>query len=158
MQNHSNNWNIPSNLKLTDFQWVGKNGKSPGDFLLGKGSYAEVKLCRNRANKLFACKIIQKKKVKKLKMETYIKQEIELHLTMKHPHILKLYGCAQDSDHIYLFLDYCRNNCVYYYIKTKKRLSENAAFTFFFQTALGIIFYKKFKFSSKIYFSVKKEI
>jgi len=137
MINHLNNWKIPTNLDLKDFQWVKKNGITPGEYILGKGSYAEVKLCRNRQNKLFACKIIEKKKVAKLKMEMYIKQEIELHLTMKHPHILKLYGCAQDNDHIYLFLDYCKNNCVYFYIKTKKRLSENAAFTFFLQTALG---------------------
>jgi serine/threonine protein kinase len=137
MKNNSLLWDIPTKLDVKNFQWVKKNGKSPGNHILGKGSYGEVKLCRNQNNKLFACKIIEKKRVTKLKMEAYIKQEVELHLQMKHPHILKLYGCAQDEENIYLFLDYCKNNCVYFYLKKKKNLKENAAFTFFFQTALG---------------------
>lgn len=134
------NWDIPTNLNISDFQWVDKTGKSPGEFVLGKGSYAEVKLCRNRDHKLFACKIIEKKKVTIHKMEIYIKQEIELHLKMSHRNILKLWGCGQDESNIYLFLDYCKNNCVYMYLKKKKRLKENASFTFFFQTALGNFF------------------
>ena len=139
MNPDQNTWDIPTKMNIEDFQWVDKTGKAPGEYILGQGSYAEVKLCRNKKNKLFACKIIQKKKVARLKMQQYIKQEIELHLKMKHPHILKLYGCAQDESNIYLFLDYCKNNCVYFYMKKKKRLKENAAFTFFFQTALGNI-------------------
>lgn len=130
-------WSLESNFQLSDFQWVDKSGKNPGEHILGKGSYAEVKLCKNKKNKLFACKIIPKDKVIKLKMQTYIQQEIDLHLKMKHPHILKLHGCAQDSNNVYLFLEYCKKNCLYFYIKKNKKLSENAAFTFFFQTALG---------------------
>lgn len=144
MKGDPKRWNIPTKMDIKDFQWVDKSGKAPGEYVLGQGSYGEVKLCRNKNNKLFACKIIEKKKVEKLKMEIYIKQEVELHLKMKHPHILKLHGCAQDEKHIYLFLDYCKNNCVYFYMKKKKRIKENAAFTFFFQTALGkFLAYKK---------------
>ena len=137
MQKNIKYLEIPFNLNINDFQWVDKTGQSPGECVLGKGSYAEVKLCRNKENQLFACKIIEKKKVEKLKMEDYIQQEIKLHLKMNHRNILKLWGCAQDEKFIYFFLDYCKNNCVYFYIKKKKRLKENAAFTFFFQTALG---------------------
>ena len=137
MKSENGMWDIPTNFNVKDFQWVDKSGQSPGNCVLGQGSYGQVKLCRNQKNKLFACKILEKKRVAKLKMETYIKQEIDIHLRMKHPHILKLHGCAQDDQHIYLFLDYCKNNCVYFYLKKKKKLRENAAFTFFFQTGLG---------------------
>lgn len=137
METDQNKWDFPTKMELKDFQWVDKSGKAPGEYILGTGSYGEVRLCRDRKNRLFACKVIQKKKVVKLKMETYVKQEVELHLKMRHPHILKLFGVAQDEDSIYLFLDFCKNNCLYFYMKKKKRLKENAAFTFFFQTALG---------------------
>lgn len=132
-----NNWDIPTNLNCKDFQWVDKTGKAVGEYILGRGSYAEVRLCRNKYNRLFACKIIPKKKVIKLKMEAYIKQEINLHLGMDHPHILKLFGCAQDRKNVYLYLDFCRNNCLYHHLRRKGKLSENSSFTFFFQTALG---------------------
>jgi serine/threonine protein kinase len=137
MEPETDKWNFPSKMDLKDFQWVDKSGKAPGEYILGQGSYGEVKLCRDKRDKLFACKVIEKRKVTRLKMENYVRQEVELHLKMRHAHILKLYGVAQDEDYIYLFLDFCKNNCLYFYMKKKKRLKENAAFTFFFQTALG---------------------
>lgn len=133
-------WDITESFTKDDFEWVNEDGSSPGNFLLGQGSYGKVKLCKDKDGKLLACKIIDKKKVTKKNMENYIKQEIELHRKMKHPHILKLYGCCQDSEFVYILLDYCKNNSVYTHLTKQKKLKEKTAFTFFFQTALGKVY------------------
>jgi serine/threonine protein kinase len=131
-------WDIAESFTKDDFEWVNKDGTSPGMCILGQGSYGKVQLCKNKKNKLLACKIIDKKKVVKTNMENYIKQEIEVHRKMKHPHILKLHGCCQDSQFVYILLDYCKNNSLYKHLTKQKKIKEKSAFTFFFQTALGI--------------------
>ena len=136
--NEENIWHIDNELNLSDFHWVQRDGNTPGDCLLGKGSYAEVRLCKSKSNKLYACKVVNKAKIAKTNMQAYIQQEFEIHRRMKHPHILRLHGVAQDRDNVYIYLDYCKNNSLYSHYRKRKRLKEEEAFVFFLQTALGI--------------------
>lgn len=144
----SGKWDIPENYILSDFQWVNASGNSPGRCILGTGSFGEVRLCKNNDGKLFACKILEKKKIIRNQMENYVKQEIYIQMRMKHAHIIKLYGCTQDETFIYIFLDYCKNNSLYKSLKKQSNFKEKSAFVFFFQTALGIYYSYRSELSS----------
>ena len=135
-------WQINNELDLSDFPCVKKDGRTPGICLLGKGSYAEVRLCLGPKNKLYACKVVNKAKIAKTNMQAYIKQEFEIHQRMKHPHVLRLHGVAQDPENVYIYLDYCKNNSLYKHFRKRRRLKEEEAFVFFLQTALGQTLWK----------------
>lgn len=68
--------------------------------LLGTGSYAEVRLCKDKTtNKLYAIKIIKKENMKKGVSSKYyddVKAEIAIMKKLTHPNVLRLYEVMDD--------------------------------------------------------------
>lgn len=57
---------------------------------------------------------------------------------MDHQGIIKLFGYYQDKHHLYLFLEYAPNGCLFYYIDSTEGLPESLALRFLYQTALAV--------------------
>ena len=67
--------------------------------LLGWGNFAVVRYGTNvNTNHEVAVKIINKKKLKKLKMKESLKREISLSRLLDHPHIIKTYEYLNSKD------------------------------------------------------------
>jgi len=85
---------------------------------LGEGSYAEVRLCKEKShNQLYAIKIMNKDLLKKKNVgsnSTFmddVKREIAIMKKLQHEHILQLYEVMDDPkvNKMYLVLEYMKN-------------------------------------------------
>ena len=56
-----------------------------------------------------------------------------------------MYHYFEDGRNIYLILEYASNGTLFHYLKKVKRIPEEEAFIFFFQTAVGIDYLHKKK-------------
>jgi serine/threonine protein kinase len=55
---------------------------------------------------LVAIKKVKKAVIKAHKLENQFTMEVKMQLFLDHPNILKLYGYFDDSEHIYLILEF----------------------------------------------------
>ncbi|CAK71603.1 unnamed protein product (macronuclear) [Paramecium tetraurelia] len=125
---------------IDDFEFIVKDGKSE----LGKGSYGQVKLVKDRQNgQLYAMKILNKKRIFEYWSTENLKREIKIQRRLSHPHIVKLYHYFEDKENVYLILELAENGSLFVYIRRRKRLPEKEAFVYFFQTCLGIEYLHK---------------
>lgn len=54
-----------------------------------------------------------------------VKNELKVHIQLKHPSVLELYNCFEDKDYVYLVLELCHNGELNRFLKTKqKKLKE----------------------------------
>jgi len=55
-----------------------------------------------------------------------VNQEVGIHARLKHPAILELYTCFEDTNYVYLVLELCHNGELQRFLKTQgtKALSE----------------------------------
>jgi len=98
---------IASHPKPVSGNWLNKRYIVNNYILLdslGMGSYAEVRLCKERStNKLYAIKIIKKEVMKKKggaagKYFDEIKAEIAIMKKLSHPNVLRLYEVMDDPN------------------------------------------------------------
>ena len=109
---------------------------------IGKGGYGKIYLAKNKNdNKEYAIKYISKKKMQSMGLDpSVVKREIDIHIRITHPHIIKLYSYLDDRNNYYLALEYASNGSLYQYIQKKKGMTENEAFYYFIQVASAIHF------------------
>ena len=126
---------------LEDYEFI-TNKK--GVCELGKGGYGVVKLCKNKHdNKTYAMKIIEKSLIIKDNLLDMVKREIKIQKSLHHAHILRLQGYFEDTAKVYILLDYCENGSLFHYMNGKRKLIEDEAFIYFFQTCIGIDYLHK---------------
>ncbi|KAM3131333.1 hypothetical protein pb186bvf_016515 [Paramecium bursaria] len=106
---------------------------------LGDGTYGQVKLVMDKNTKQqFALKIISKATIYKLKAEAHIDREIKIHSLLDHKNIVKMHEHFQDSENIYILMDYCKNGTLWDMIKKQQKLREDEAFPYVIQIANAI--------------------
>ena len=88
-------------------------------------------------------KVISKKLIIQYGAVDYIKREIKLQKRIKHPYIIRLYHYFENTKNIYLILEYAEKGSLFHYLRKRKKLSEEEAFIFFFQAAIGIDYLHK---------------
>jgi serine/threonine protein kinase len=121
------NDNEMKNLKMSDIEFV----KSK-DALLGKGSYGEVELARQKkTGKYLAIKKIDKQSIANKKIKATLMREVEIHKKLKHDNIIRLYTSLEDEKYIYLVLEYAAKGNLFFMIRNKKTFTEDEAFYFF---------------------------
>ena len=110
--------------------------------IIGKGGYGKIYLSKNVIdNKKYAIKNISKKKMKEVGIDTsIIKREIDVHIRITHPHIIKLFSYLEDRYNFYLAMEYAPNGNLYNLIQQKKGMEENEAFHYFIQVVSAIHF------------------
>ncbi|CAK88959.1 unnamed protein product (macronuclear) [Paramecium tetraurelia] len=123
-----------------DFEIIIKDNKME----LGKGSYGCVKLVKDRQNgQMYAMKVMNKKQIFEYCSVENLKREIKIQRKLQHPHITKLFHYFEDKENVFLILELAENGSLFSYIRKRRRLPENEAFVYYFQTCLGIDYLHK---------------
>ena len=125
---------------LENFKYITDKNNNP--IIIGKGGYGKLYLARNAIdNKEYAIKNISKKKMKEMRISTsIIKREIDIHIRITHPHIIKLFSYLEDRYNYYLAMEYAQKGNLYQLIHDKKGMNENEAFNYFIQVVSAIYF------------------
>jgi Protein kinase domain len=128
----------------------------PSDFeqvrVLGKGGYGTVLLVRHKATgQLFAQKqlkkaslIVQRKIVGMHTIsfacltEEYTKSERTILEEVRNPFVVKLFYAFQDSNKLYLILEYAAGGELFHHLDTEKMFSEDVAAFYLAQVFLGL--------------------
>ena len=90
---------------------------------IGKGSYGVVQLATHKPT---GYKVAVKKldKIKNYKIIHIFRREIAIHKKLRHPNILRLYTCLEDSKFFYLVLEYTSEGNLFNWIRKVKSFSE----------------------------------
>ncbi|KAL0489178.1 serine/threonine-protein kinase PLK4 [Acrasis kona] len=88
---------------------------------IGRGGFAKVYKATSRHTKeVVAIKQIDKEEATKNNHLKHIQQELENHLNMEHPHIVKLYHFFEDDVNLYLVMEYCEKGDLSSMLRTKR--------------------------------------
>lgn len=91
--------------------------------MLGKGSFGEVVLCRDKVTgQECAVKVISKASIKKGSSTSSLLREIELLKELDHPNIMKLYEFFEDTGYYYLVGEVYTGGELFDKIARQKRL------------------------------------
>jgi Ca2+-binding EF-hand superfamily protein len=95
---------------------------------IGKGKFGLVKYgIHKETNRPVAIKIMAKKNMKKQDLEL-AKTEIDILKICQHPNIVKLYDIFDNSDYIYIVMEYCSGGDLFSYIEKRNyKLNEERA-------------------------------
>nr|XP_020451431.1 serine/threonine-protein kinase PLK3 [Monopterus albus] len=103
-----------------------KTGKSYSKGkLLGKGGFARCyEMTDLSNNKMYAVKVIPQSRVSKPHQRDKITNEIELHKTLSHKHVVKFSHHFEDHENIYIFLELCSRKSLAHIWKARHTLTE----------------------------------
>lgn len=115
------------------------NGKrySKGRFL-GKGGFAKCyELTDADTKEIFAGKIVPKSLLVKQHQKDKMTQEISIHRSVSHKHIVKFHSFFEDMDNVYILLELCRRRSLMELHKRRKAVTEPEARYFVRQVILA---------------------
>ncbi|XP_026989034.1 serine/threonine-protein kinase PLK3 isoform X2 [Tachysurus fulvidraco] len=93
--------------------------------LLGKGGFARCyEMTDLSSNKMYAVKVIPQSRVSKPHQRDKITNEIELHKTLQHKHVVKFSHYFEDQDNIYIFLELCSRKSLAHIWKARHTLTD----------------------------------
>uniref|UniRef100_A0A8C9TEJ3 Serine/threonine-protein kinase PLK n=1 Tax=Scleropages formosus TaxID=113540 RepID=A0A8C9TEJ3_SCLFO len=93
--------------------------------LLGKGGFARCyEMTDLTSNKSYAVKVIPQSRVSKPHQREKITNEIELHKTLHHKHVVKFSHHFEDNDNIYIFLELCSRKSLAHIWKARHTLTD----------------------------------
>ncbi|GFV74048.1 hypothetical protein TNCV_2952001 [Trichonephila clavipes] len=111
---------------------------------LGRGGFATVykaRCLKRGIGELVAIKEINKKDENWRKHKKFVCKEIEIHSTLQHRNIVKLYDTFEDEDYIYLILELCEEGSLEDYMKRQDHpFSESIACCIFKQIIDGVMY------------------
>lgn len=110
--------------KKDEFEKFFKTGR-----VLGKGSFAEVKVCRSRSSgdsTKYAVKIINKSSMRSTDTEM-LGNEVEIMKSIRHRNVLSLIQCFDCDNKFYMVLELCQGGELFDRIVKKSFYSENEA-------------------------------
>ncbi|XP_022292480.1 serine/threonine-protein kinase PLK1-like [Crassostrea virginica] len=105
------------------------NGKRylKGRFL-GKGGFAKCyELTDADTKEIFAGKIVPKSLLVKQHQKDKMTQEISIHRSVSHKHIVKFHSFFEDMDNVYILLELCRRRSLMELHKRRKAVTEPEA-------------------------------
>ncbi|MFH4984413.1 hypothetical protein AB6A40_011122 [Gnathostoma spinigerum] len=115
-----------------------QNGQkySRGKFL-GKGGFARCyEMIDINTKQVFAGKIVPKTMLMKPHQRDKMTQEIDIHRSLSHPHVVRLDGYFEDSDNVYVLLELCARRSLMELHKRRKAVTEPEARYFTYQVFL----------------------
>ena len=106
---------------------------------LGKGTFGVVRLYQDKLTKeKVAIKIINKNKIINKYYEDNIKRELNILQNIKHINIINTKQILNDSENIYIIMEYCENGELFNLIVDETFLKENEAAYYFYQLINGV--------------------
>ena len=107
--------------------------------LLGKGSFGKVILVKNQNNnKLYAMKILDKKKKKKKNQVSHTQTERALLEKLKHPFIVRLNYAFQDSKRLYFLTEFLQGGELFFHLRKNSGYKEKAVRFYMCQILLAL--------------------
>ncbi|XP_015516563.2 serine/threonine-protein kinase polo [Neodiprion pinetum] len=111
---------------IPDIIHDGNTGKSyiKGRFF-GKGGFAKCyEIKESKSHHVFAGKIVPKSILTKVNQRDKMTQEIHIHQSLTHRHIVGFHGFFEDIQNIYIILELCRKRSMMELHKRRKALTE----------------------------------
>ncbi|KAG7192308.1 uncharacterized protein KQ657_002027 [Scheffersomyces spartinae] len=99
---------------------------------IGEGAFGKVYLARHvllNVKVVLKCGLLD---------DPNIVREVYYHRQLKHKHIVKLYEVIKTESHLWLVLEYCEGNELFYYIYEQRRVEYKKCQELFFQIMLAI--------------------
>lgn len=97
--------------------------------LIGRGGFSSVYVASlpQQPGRSVALKIMSKRDIRAAQMVDKVRNEIQVHWSLKaHPNIVELYAFFEDTENVYLVLEYCESGELYRYLQHKSKLSNEA--------------------------------
>lgn len=112
---------------------------------LGKGKYGLVKRAEHKkSGREVAVKIVKKKELSLKDMEM-LKREIEVLKVCQHPNIIRFYDVFENSDFIYIVMEYLQGGDFFNYLESKNfKISEDRARAIAHQISTAIFYLHSF--------------
>uniref|UniRef100_A0A915DM13 Serine/threonine-protein kinase PLK n=1 Tax=Ditylenchus dipsaci TaxID=166011 RepID=A0A915DM13_9BILA len=105
---------------------------------LGKGGFARCyELIENGSKTVYAGKVVSKTLLVKKHQRDKMTQEVSIHRSLSHPHVVKLEGCFEDSENVYVLLELCARRSLMELHKRRRAVSEPEARYFTHQIVLA---------------------
>ncbi|KAH7421598.1 hypothetical protein KP509_13G065400 [Ceratopteris richardii] len=96
--------------------------------ILGTGSFGRVYLASRKASKeVFAIKVLSKALIINQKQISHLKSEKEILQKIDFPFIVNLVGYSQDSNYVYLIMDYVCGGEFFTYLRNMRSFDEDTA-------------------------------
>lgn len=93
---------------------------------LGKGGFARCyELTEEKTGMVFAGKTVAKSMLTKTHQKEKLSQEIAIHRSLSHKHIVGFYGFFEDENNVYIILELCRKRSLMEMLKRRKMLTEH---------------------------------
>ncbi|XP_066581564.1 serine/threonine-protein kinase polo [Prorops nasuta] len=91
----------------------------------GKGGFAKCyEIRESKSHQVYAGKIVPKSQLVKSNQREKMTQEISIHRTLNHKHVVGFHGFFDDLHNIYIILELCRKRSMMELHKRRKALSE----------------------------------
>lgn len=92
---------------------------------MGRGGFARCyEVTDVDSGEVFACKLVAKSLLVKAHHKEKMSQEITIHKTLQHPHVVQFFNYLEDEQYIYIILEICSNRSLMEMHKRRKTLSE----------------------------------
>ena len=109
--------------------------------LIGKGKFGSVLIARSLNTELImAAKIMNKNSMIKYRCTKQLVREIRIHAMLDHPNIIRQYGVLQDSDDIYILMEYAPNGNLYNKLVDSGKFDEKTAAVYTKQVVSAFIY------------------
>uniref|UniRef100_UPI00398EB0D9 serine/threonine-protein kinase PLK2-like n=1 Tax=Pristiophorus japonicus TaxID=55135 RepID=UPI00398EB0D9 len=106
---------------------------------LGKGAFAKsYQLTEVTTNRLQAVKVLPLSRIPGAHQREKIEKEIELHSALHHRNVVSYYHHFEDTENIYILLEYCSRKSLAHILKARKVLTEPEARHYLGQIISGL--------------------
>ncbi|KAL8146958.1 hypothetical protein AgCh_004617 [Apium graveolens] len=129
--------------KETEYMRLQRHKMGSDDFelltMIGKGAFGEVRVCREKATgHVYAMKKLKKSEMLRRGQVEHVKAERNLLAEVDSNCIVKLYCSFQDSDYLYLIMEYLPGGDMMTLLMRKDTLTEEEAQFYIGETVLAI--------------------
>ncbi|XP_023947930.1 serine/threonine-protein kinase polo [Bicyclus anynana] len=105
----------------------------------GKGGFAKCYEIQDQAtHKVYAGKIVSKKLMVKSSQRDKMSQEIDIHRSLRHKHVVGFHSFFEDSQNIYIILELCKRRSMMELHKRRKAITEPETRFYMHQILLGV--------------------
>ena len=113
--------------------------------LLGNGAFGAVRLGINqKSGETVAVKILNKRRLHKMKVRDKTFKEIQLSKVFDHPHVVKLHEFLETKEEIFVVFDYAQNGELFDLISDQGALEESQARNLFRQMIFALDYIHSF--------------
>ncbi|CAK0895868.1 unnamed protein product, partial [Prorocentrum cordatum] len=108
---------------------------------LGRGAFGVVtKVEHARTGNTYALKAIARSRIQEHSVHLCVEREVDCHSRMDHPNIVKLFQHFEDSDSIYLLLEFATGGQLYAHMRQRGVLPDLEAAGYFSDVVHALIY------------------